>query len=262
MLEYVIAIVIGFFAGLNAACWGIYRDCLYEKFRLKGFVRGIVGGTVIGFILWITLTQLGLTPLNWGVFFLLVVAFERFWFEVYKLFFRSENQKKYAIPQQLHIKGVVVHNVAVRFVLAMLFVIFYIGLFLISARQTFSAAAGPIFGLVGGVLMAIGGSFRDATVEGFKIKTFLRSPVLGVIWGSVIGLFTSHIGLILYGAIGGERLTSEFYKTFIVKRAHGKLKIPKDHHPLFPGWKKHQKKIVVPYVISWIVLGISFIWQV
>src|SRR4051812_11851420 len=102
--------IIGSISGLHSACWGAYKDSPYEGFDLAKFVRSVLVGLVLGFLL-VQLPPLSIAPgANPGVFFAYVMAVERFLTEMHKAFVRSEPQEKYRIPSRFHVRGQPVAN--------------------------------------------------------------------------------------------------------------------------------------------------------
>ena|SRR5438105_4084270 len=77
-----------------------------------------------------------------------------------------------------------------------------------------------LIGLSAGFAVGIGGAFKDAPYEGFKLATFFRSPIVGLAVGWTIGQClptTDPIALFL-AAIGGERILVESYKLLRAQR--------------------------------------------
>lgn len=79
--------------------------------------------------------------------------------------------------------------------------------------------AGAGIGLVAGSLVALGGAIKDAPMEGFKTKTFFRSPLIGTIVGAIIRAIypKANIPLVFLGTIGGERIVVETIKIIRVQ---------------------------------------------
>ncbi len=73
---------------------------------------------------------------------------------------------------------------------------------------------GAGIGLLAGISVAIGGAIKDVPVEGFKLETFVRSPIIGAIVGaSINGVLPKTNKVIVYlGTIGGERIIVESFK--------------------------------------------------
>ncbi|MEO2056700.1 MAG: hypothetical protein ABGW66_04385 [Flavobacteriaceae bacterium] len=78
---------------------------------------------------------------------------------------------------------------------------------------------GTTAGIIAGTLVAIGGAIKDSPYEGFKPITFLRSPIVGAIVGTVLAsqFKIKDFPVILLSVIGGERIVVETWK---IIRAH------------------------------------------
>jgi len=244
---------IGVISGLHSASWGGYKDCLFEKFQPKKFTRSIVIGFILGILLFYFLNANNITNVNFGVFFLFVMSFERLFTESLKAFVRNEDQKKYKIPSKLHIFGKTVENKFFRLILGLIFIslafiLFYAPLFInISFNNLLSGLFwGAVAGLVGS---AIGGAWKDAPIEGFDLIKFFRSPLVGALWGILLSFYTNNYSLLLFACIGGERMTVELYKTFVLRSIPGKFSAIK---PKYEDWIEKRKRFTVPYVITWI----------
>ena len=76
-----------------------------------------------------------------------------------------------------------------------------------------------VLGFFGGLAVAIGGAYKDAPYEGFDVKTFWRSPLIGAVEAPIIASFFpgSPDTLILLSTIATERLTVELYKAHRAK---------------------------------------------
>ena len=69
-------------------------------------------------------------------------------------------------------------------------------------------------GLIAGSLVAIGGALKDSPYEGFKPQTFIRSPLVGAVVGSVLAdrYKFRDLPLLILAVIGGERIVVETWK--------------------------------------------------
>ena len=236
--------------GLHSSTWGAYKDTPHEEFKAGKFLRSMAVGLVLGMILFQFLRLHDIDSPNPGLFFLFVMAFERLYTESLKLFVRVENQDKYYIPQNFHWLGKAVNSKLQRLgmgviFISLAFVWFYMPFSIeLGVPQILS---GLIWGTVGGLGIAICGAWKDASIEGFETSKFLRSPIVGALWGLLFSVFTSDYALLLFACIGGERMTVEFYKTFIRKK-HAKFSA---RVPRFPEWLEKRKRFVPPYLFTW-----------
>ena len=94
-----------FLSGLYTSLWGSFKDCPYEGFKKITFWRSVLFSLLIGlFFFWtekFTNWGVNLSRLNTVQLFFFVMGIERFLSELYKGFFRFEDQKKYFIPSRL-----------------------------------------------------------------------------------------------------------------------------------------------------------------
>ncbi len=212
----------------------------------------MAAGLILGMLLFHFLKLNGIHSPNPGLFFLLVMAFERLYTESLKAFIREENQNKYHIIQTFHWLGNIVHSKTRRLgmgvvYISLAFLWFYLPYpFEIPLPKIL---LGLIWGTVGGLGIAICGGWKDAPIEGFEPTKFLRSPFVGALWGLVFSTFTTDYSLLLFACIGAERMTVEFYKTFI-RKTHAKFSAAT---PLFPEWLEKRKRFILPYALTWAV---------
>ena len=91
---------------------------------------------------------------------------------------------------------------------------------------------GLLIGSLAGLIVGLAGAKKDSPYEGFKIKTFFRSPLVGALSGLIVvntvksdnkGLFLSSIAI--------ERIIVESYKLIRAQKAgkfeFGEWGIPK-----------------------------------
>ena len=81
---------------------------------------------------------------------------------------------------------------------------------------------GIVYGFIAGLLVAIGGAIKDAPYEGFDIKKFIRSPLIGAGVGYLIDRAYPNTPepLLLLSSIAGERIVVETYK--VIRAMAGK----------------------------------------
>lgn len=92
---------------------------------------------------------------------------------------------------------------------------------------------GAVIGFLGGLTVAILGAVKDTTYEPFEMRKFIRSPVIGTVWGAVgNSVFKEPNKFLLYTfSISMERLTTETWKA-TTQQMPGKFKSP----TLDKGW--------------------------
>jgi len=85
---------------------------------------------------------------------------------------------------------------------------------LVTKEKQKAILIGAVVGLAAGSLVALGGAIKDAPMEGFKTRTFFRSPLIGTIVGAIIRAIypKANIPLVFLGTIGGERIVVETIK--------------------------------------------------
>jgi len=251
--------LVGLFGGLHSSSWGAYKDTPHEEFKIAKFLRSMAVGLVLGLIMFQFLKLHDIDNPNPGLFFLFVMAFERLYTESLKLFVREENQDKYHILQTFHWLGRVVNSKLPRLGMGVVFV----SLAFVWFYMPFSIkldlpqpVLGLIWGTVGGLGIALCGAWKDAPIEGFEPSKFLRSPFVGALWGLLFSVFTSDYSLLLFACIGGERMTVEFYKTFI-RRKHAKFSALT---PRFPEWLGKRRRFILPYSVTWMLFFVLLVW--
>ena len=119
-------------------------------------------------------------------------------------------------------------------------------------RDITSASTTVIVGLVIGIIIAIGGAWKDAPKEGFELLKFFRSPTMTVILALVMSRFTSSYLLLTVAAIGFERALIETYKTFFFPdKPRGKFA---GKPVLHPQMLTARKRFVPVYVAIWLAV--------
>ena len=260
-MTYVVALVVGLLAGTHIATWGMYKDAPHEGFRR--YKRSVIIGAVIAPLIVLVVarswTSIGDLVLLFGVAY----ACERGTTEFYKVFIRHEDQSKYFIPMQFHVFGRVVPpgrlRIAAAASYALIFLLAGFGVYLANAAKL----AGPrplIFGVIGssmGWLIACGGAFKDAPIEGFEWLKFFRSPVIAGIWAALLSRFTHSYLLAAVGGAGFSVATIETYKTFFFpNRPRGKFA----GKPIrFPEHLVTRQRFIPLYAGIWAVVLIAFV---
>ena len=110
----VIAAGVGVLSGTHTAIWGMYKDAVHEGFTVRTFVRSIIIGAGVAIIVQLAFRLSIPTPGALVLLFGLAYAGERAIVEIWKTFFRDEDQSKYFIPMQFHVFGTVIHSRAQR----------------------------------------------------------------------------------------------------------------------------------------------------
>lgn len=103
--------------------------------------------------------------------------------------------------------------------------------------------------MVVGLIIAVGGGWKDAPKEGFHPLKFLRSPIMTVLGALLLSRFTDSYLLIAIGSIGYERAVAETYKTFFFpSRPRGKFTGKPITHP---EMLRRREYFVPAYVGIW-----------
>jgi hypothetical protein len=218
MNPLIISAGVGMLSGAHAAIWGMYKDSVHEGFSSARFARSIIIGTVCAAIIQIVLQLPMPSGASIVLLFGLAYAAERGIVEVWKTFFRDEDQSKYFIPMQFSIRGEPVRSRALRFAAGIGYLIVVGSCLVAIARLDRSAAAtatsAALVGLGTGLIIAIGGGWKDAPKEGFSALKFMRSPAMTVAYAVLLSRVTESHLLLAAASIGFERATAETYKTF------------------------------------------------
>lgn len=219
-MEYVIAAVIGLLAGAHTSTWGMYKDSPHEGFSTPKYFRSIVVAVGLALVL-LRFSKLDLqAPAGMVVFFGFTYVCERGLVELWKTFWRDEDQSKYFIPMQFHLNGRLIKSVWKRRLIGLFYAL---SVLLICFAIRWLQAAGlkiplPLMlvtiGSVGGWISAIGGAWKDAPIEGFETFKFFRSPLVALTYATLMSRFTDDWFLITLAGLGYTVATIETYKTF------------------------------------------------
>jgi hypothetical protein len=250
-------ILIGLVAGLHAALYGAYKDSPHESFLLRRFLREIV----IALIVAVTLAAI---PSAWSlslfVLYVVVFALARLITEFWKLFLRVEPQEEYRIPTQIHwVKGVV-HNPWIRILMGTGMVASIYGCYKLFGLLP-DSLSWPIVGItVGGgigLAEAIGGAYKDGSIEGFSFWKFLKSPTFGALSGLLVSFHTDSLAFLLLGALGSMRMFNElFFKIIVRGYVPGKFRSMEGP---FREWMTKRRYFLPPYAATWGIYVILFL---
>jgi hypothetical protein len=207
---------LGTLTGLHAATWGAFKDSPFEGFRMRSFARSIALGSAVGAVLGAASTLDSTESVV--VLVGLLYTGERLATEWWKTFLREDPQSKYAIPMRLAVLGRPVDARLPRYLGGAVAALGLLAVGLLVGPQSHDHAplwADVAVGGLSGWLIAAGGAWKDAPVEGFSAWKFLRSPVVVTAWVCLL-LPATHAWLLLALAGGGLSVLSiETYKTFL-----------------------------------------------
>ena len=255
---FLVAAVVGLLAGTHASIWGMYKDAIHEGFTTRVFARSMVVGSLAAVALqgWLRLPlpDASALVLLWG----LAYGTERGIVETWKTFVREEDQSKYFIPMTFSIRGEPVKSRWARLGAGAGYVAI-VSLCLLGIAQLDRGDGGAIeigraalVGLAIGLIIAVGGAWKDAPKEGFELLKFFRSPVMTVALALLMSRFTNSYLLVTVAAIGFERALIETYKTFFFPdKPRGKFA---GKPVLHPHMLTVRKRFVPVYVAIWVAV--------
>jgi hypothetical protein len=251
MLQLILFLLASAGAGLIVTGWQGYKDSPWENFIFHKFIRSYIVAILVGLVFYSLDFFKLLIFDNFGVALLAILSVERAIGEIYKGFIRKQSHPEYIkLFERLNAKL----KYSQRLIIGILLIAsIATAIFVFSTQFAFytklpsSIAVGAIVGLIGGTLTAIGGAIKDSQFEGFKLKKFIRSPIVGILGGVIFFHFTKNFLLLLLSVTGFERITIEFYKTFLQRRVRG---IFKNQKPVHAFWLKRRWVFFVLYAIG------------
>jgi hypothetical protein len=228
-MDLTIAFIVAMVSGLYTSLWGAFKDSPYEDFKPRTFPRSIYFHIVLFLLLFFvppfshSVGQLGLVQL-----FFLVMGLERFLAEIYKGFFRSEDQAKYFVPSRITFFGRFVASDALRYgvgtiIVLLVFTVLWVGVELTNFWSFLLTAYGT------GLLVSLGGAYKDAPFEGFQALKFQRSAAVLALLSPLFYYLNDprapvSLGFLVYMNGGLERFAVEYYKTYVQRNMSGKFR--------------------------------------
>jgi len=251
-MTIIIPFITSIISGLYTSLWGAFKDSPYEGFKPKTFPRSIYFHVAIFMPLYFApffsekFQQLGLVQI-----FFLIMGLERFLAEIYKGFFRTEDQQKYFVPSRITFFGRHVESDLLRYVVGTVIVAIVFAFLLVELPMvSFWAYLATAYAT--GCIVALGGAYKDAPFEGFQPLKFQRS---GVVLAVLSPLFyflgdPEHpvaLGFLIYMNGGLERFSVEYYKTYIQRNMSGKFQpgLPRIQQMLDTREKFHYLALVI-----------------
>ena len=255
-----VAALVGVASGADASIWGMYKDAAHEGFGWPRFFRSIVIGAICGVLIQLVLKLDLPRPGAMLVLFGLAYAAERGIIETWKTFFRDEDQSKYAIPMQFQLRGKPLKTTGARLAVGF----GYIGVLALAGLliSRFDVGGGTLLkaaiaGFMVGCVIAVGGAWKDAPVEGFDPLKFFRSPIITTLFATALFPLSGSVLLSAAACIGYERMTSENWKTFFFpSKPRGKFA---GKPILFPQMLRMRQYFVPIYVLIWICVVSTFV---
>ncbi|MEE2831453.1 MAG: hypothetical protein VYD18_03755 [Candidatus Latescibacterota bacterium] len=241
-------------SGLYTSLWGAFKDSPYEGFKPKTFPRSVYFNVVIFAALY-ALPAFHERVMALGLFqlFFVTMGLERFLAEIYKGFFRTEDQAKYFVPSRITFFGHHVASDLTRYAVgaAIVAVVFAVVSIDVTIEQFLWFA---VTAYATGLLVSLGGAYKDAPFEGFKPLKFQRSGVVLAVLSplfyyvnEVQGQAPVSLGFLIYMNGGLERFAVEYYKTYIQRNMSGKFRpdIERHQHELETREKYHYAALVI-----------------
>jgi hypothetical protein len=234
-----ILFVITAISGLYTSLWGAFKDSPYEGFKPKTFPRSVYFNVAILAVLY-AMPMLHERVVALGLFqlFFLTMGLERFLAEIYKGFFRTEDQTKYFVPSRITFFGHHVTSDVARYfvgtvIVAAVFAVVWIDV----TVEQFLWVAVTAYGT--GLLVSLGGAYKDAPFEGFQPLKFQRSGVVLAVLSPLFYFLNDpetpvSLGFLIYMNGGLERFAVEYYKTYIQRNMSGKFR---------PDIERHQQQL-------------------
>lgn len=258
-----IALVLGFLAGLHASTWGMFKDAPHEGFSWGRYFRSALVGMVMACIAYLVarpdLGAAGTRVLFFGVVYVL----ERGAIEFWKTFLRTEDQSKYFIPMQFAVFGRIVRGraqrLAIGFAVALAVIAAFLAIHFVSRGEGLprSLPLVLLIGSIGGWISAFLGAWKDAPIEGFETLKFFRSPVSAAWYALLLSPFTTSYMAIALAALGYTIATLETYKTFFFpSKPRGKFA----GKPIrFPEMLQRRRWFAIVYAAIWLFIIGSFV---
>ena len=229
MPAVLIPFVVIVFSGLYTSLWGAFKDSPYEGYKPWTFPRSILFHVVIFAVLYnLEPFAQSFGQLKLFQMFFLVMGLERFLAELYKGFFRTEDQGKYFVPSRITFLGRHVESDPVRYA---------VGAVLVVGVCLVALVPGPVtsfwtFLLIAygtGLIVSLGGAYKDAPFEGFMWLKFQRSAAVLAVSSPLFYYLNDvespiSIGFLIYMNGGLERFLVEYYKTYIQRNMSGKFR--------------------------------------
>ncbi|MFT5365272.1 MAG: hypothetical protein ACI8V2_000209 [Candidatus Latescibacterota bacterium] len=220
--------LVSLISGLYTSFWGAFKDSPFEDFKAHTFPRSVYFHAVIFAALYfIPLFQDSFSALKLFQVFFLTMGLERFLAELYKGFFRTEDQSKYFVPSRITFFGKHVQSDALRYFVGTVLVLVVFTVvtvpFLITSFWVFLIVA-----YATGLLVSLGGAYKDAPFEGFQPLKFQRSGVVLAVCSPFFYFINDplqpiSLGFLIYMNGGLERFVVEYYKTYIQRTMSGKF---------------------------------------
>lgn len=259
-MDLALRLAVALIAGLYTSLWGAFKDCPYEGFKPRTFPRSVYFHVAIFLPLCVLpLFQSRFLSLGLVQTFFLVMGIERFLAEIYKGFFRTEDQAKYFVPSRItffgrHVASDLLRHGAGVVIVAAVFAVLLIRVEVTTWWGYLAVAYGS------GLIVALGGAYKDAPFEGFKPLKFQRSAVVLAAFSPLFYLLGDPrspvcLGMLVYIYGGFERYAVEYYKTYIQRNMSGKFR---PDLARIQYWIQHREPF--HYAALVIMLGVALLY--
>lgn len=224
-MNFPFAFILASLSGLYTSLWGAFKDSPYEGFKPGTFPRSVYFSAVFFLVLFaLPFYRERLVGLHYFHIFFLMMGMERIIAEIYKGFFRTEDQDKYFVPSRITLLGKFVASDLLRYSVGAVIIIGTFSVLLIDFKIS-TQIEFLIVSYGAGLLVSMGGAYKDAPFEGFSYLKFQKSPlVLSSTFLLFYYLGEVSLGLLICMNIGLERFMVEYYKTFIERDMSGKFR--------------------------------------
>lgn len=249
-------------SGLYTSLWGAFKDCPYEGFKRRTFLRSVYFHlAILAALLVVPSRRAAVLGLGAVQLFYLVMGIERFLAEIYKGFFRTEDQEKYFVPSRITFFGHHVGSDLLRRGVGTAIVAVVFAVALIDVRvDSYWAFLAVAYG--SGLVVALGGAYKDAPFEGFKPLKFQRSALVLAAFSPLFYLLNDPqapvtVGFLIYMNGGLERFAVEYYKTYIKRNMSGKFRPDLTR---IPYWTEHREPFhLAALLIIAVVLAVAIV---
>lgn len=229
-MNFYLGLGISVVSGLYTSLWGAFKDSPYEDFKPRTFPRSIYFHLAIFCVLYFAPLprQADFFALGWVQVFFFTMGIERFLAELYKGFFRTEDQDKYFVPSRMTFFGRYVASDVLRYAVGSALVLGVFAVLMIPAPiATFWSFL--LIAYLTGLLVSLGGAYKDAPFEGFHWLKFQRSGLVLAVCAPLFYFLNdpAHpipLGFLVYANGGLERFIVEYYKTYIQRTMSGKFR--------------------------------------
>ncbi|MEW6751914.1 MAG: hypothetical protein AB1505_13200 [Candidatus Latescibacterota bacterium] len=260
MADFAVTLGIVVVSGLYTSLWGAFKDCPFEGYKPATFPRSVYFHVAIFLPLYfVPRFAAPFRQLELAQIFFLVMGVERFLAEIYKGFFRTEDQAKYFVPSRITFFGRPITSDALRYAagVPIIAVVFAVGLL---QSPVVSPLGFLATGYLGGLVVALGGAYKDAPFEGFKVLKFQRSALVLALLSPLFYFLNDRahpvpLGFLIYMNGGLERFVVEYYKTYIQRTMSGKFR---PDLPRIAAWSDRREPF--HYAALTIIAGLAVLY--